>query len=213
MAVITISREYYALQSTTAKKIADQLGYHFVTKDTLENVLRQYGKVHLQELYDAPNFWASADPSNIELISLLNQTIQGFAKQGNVLILGRGGYLLLQGFADVLNIRIKAPFDVRVQALMVREGTEKDTAEAAVRQNDIVRAGFVKDFYEQDFHSTRAFRLMLDTGIITPDTAVEWIIQAARALEAQSFKNTKITQDIELDPVLERTIQQVLKYS
>lgn len=213
MAVITISREYYALQSATAKIIADQLGYHFVTKDTLENVLRQYGKVHLQELYDAPNFWASAEPSNIELISLLNQTIQGFAKQGNVLILGRGGYLLLQDFADVLNIRIKAPFDVRVQALMARESIEKDAAEAAVKQNDIARAGFVKDFYEQDFYSTRSFRMLLDTGIITPETAVEWIVHAGQALETQSFENTKTTQDIELDVVLERTIQQVLKFS
>lgn len=213
MTVITISREYYAFQSTTAKEIANQLGYHFVTKDTLEHVLRQYGKVHLQELYDAPNFWSSAKPSNIELISLLNQTIQGFAKQDNVLILGRGGYLVLQDYANVINIRIKAPFDVRVQALMAQEGVDKGEAEKAVKHNDEVRANFVKDFYEEDFYNTRSFRLMLDTGIIPTETAADWIVQAARSLETQSFENTKTTHDIELDVVLERTVKQVLDFS
>ncbi len=213
MTVITISREYYALQSTTAEKIANHLGYHLVTKDTLENVLRQYGKVHLQELYDAPNFWTSAAPSNIELISLLNQTIQAFAKQDNVVILGRGGYLVLQDYANVLNIRIKAPFRVRVQALMAKEDLDKEEAEKAVKHNDEVRANFVKDFYGQDFYNTRSFRLMLDTGVISSDTAADWIVQAARTLDAQSFENSKTTNDIELDLVLERTVKQVLDNS
>lgn len=213
MTVITISREYHALHSSTASEIANQLGYHLITKDTLEHVLRQYGKVHLQEIYDAPNFWSSANRSNIELISLLNQTIQGFAKQDNVLILGRGGYLVLQDYANVLNIRIKAPFHVRVQAFMALEGVEKVEAEKAVKHNDEVRANFVKDFYEQDFYNTRSFRLMLDTGIISTETAVDWIVQAARSLESQSFENIKTTHDIELDGVLERTVKQVLGFS
>ena len=210
MTVITISREYYALQSTTAEKIANHLGYHLVTKDTLENVLRQYGKVHLQELYDAPNFWTSAAPSNIELISLLNQTIQAFAKQDDVVILGRGGYLVLQDYANVLNIRIKAPLRVRVQALMAKEGLDKEEAEKAVKHNDEVRANFVKDFYGQDFYNTRSFRLMLDTGVISSDTAADWIVQAARTLDTQSFENTKTTNDFEVDLVLERTVKQIL---
>ncbi len=213
MAVITISREYFALRSPTAKEIADELGYRLVTKDTLEKVLRQYGHVQLQELYDAPNFWASVESENIELISLLNQTIQGFAKQDNVLILGRGGYLVLQDYANVLNIRVKAPFDVRVQRVMEQESLGKGEAEELVKQNDQARTKFVKDFYEQDFHNTRSFRLMLDTGVISSETAVEWILKAARSLDAQSFENAKTTQSIELDPVLERTIQQVLAFS
>ena len=213
MTVITISREYYAIHSTTATEIANQLGYQLVTKDTLEHVLRQYGKVHLQELYEAPNFWSSANPSNIELISLLNQTIQGFAKQDNVLILGRGGYLVLQDYANVLNIRIKAPFGVRVQTLIEKEGVEKKEAEKIVKHNDEIRANFVKDFYSQDFYNTRSFRLMLDTGIISTETAAGWIVQAARSLDTQSFENAKTTHDIELDVVLERTINQVLEFS
>jgi len=213
MAVITISREYYALRSSAAQEIADELGYRLVTKDTLEKVLRQFGHVKLQELYDAPNFWVSVEPANVELIALLNQTIQGFAKQDNMLILGRGGYLVLQDYANVLNIRIKAPFDVRVQTLMAQEGVEKAAARVSIRKNDAARANFVKDFYEQDFYSTRPFRLMLDTGVISPQTAVEWIVKAARSLDAQSFENAKTTQGIELDPVLAHTIQQVLAFS
>jgi len=213
MAVITISREYYALSSSTAQKIADELGYHLVTKDTLEKVLRQYGLVQLQELYDAPNFWASVEPSNVELIALLNQTIQGFAKLDNMLILGRGGYLVLQDYANVLNIRIKAPFDLRVQNLIEQEGVKKAEAEALVKQNDQVRADFVKDFYEQDFYNTRSFRLMLDTGVISTETAMGWIVNAARSLEKQSFGDAKTTHDIEVDLVLANTIQQLLEFS
>jgi len=213
MAVITISREYYALRSSAAQQIADELGYRLVTKDTLEKVLRQYGLVQLQELYDAPNFWASVEPSNLELIALLNKTIQGFARHDNMLILGRGGYLVLQDYANVLNIRVKAPFDVRVKTMMAHEGIEKVKAEEAVTKNDEARANFVKDFYDQDFHSTCSFRLMLDTGVITSEIAVKWIVEAVRSLDTQSFGSAKTTHDIELDPVLVHTIQQVLEFT
>ena len=214
MAVITISREYYALSSATAQKIADELGYFLVTKDTLEKVLRQFGQVQLQEIYDAPNFWASVDPNNVELISLLNQTIQGFAKQDNMLVLGRGGYLLLQDYANALNIRIKAPVEVRIKRLMAQQpNLKRAEAETLLKQNDEARANFVKDFYGQDFYNTRAFRLMLDTGVITPQTAAKWIIAAARSLDTQSFENAKVTQSIELDKVLENTIKQVIEFS
>jgi hypothetical protein len=45
MAVMTISRELGSEGVTIAKKVAQELGYHFVDKDVIERVLDQYGFV------------------------------------------------------------------------------------------------------------------------------------------------------------------------
>ena len=212
MAVITISREYLSWGETIAKNVAKELGYHFVTKDTFEKILRQYGLVQLDELHKKSNFWAYADSSNQELISMLNKTMLGFAQLDNVVILGRGGFAVLREYANVLNVRIQAPSEARARRLMELEALEDfDTARKQINDNDKARASFVKGFYGADTNNANSFQLVLDTGVIPADTAAKWIVEAVQALDERSYADEKTTKNIEVDPILAGAIQQVLE--
>lgn len=212
MAIITISREIGSDGEAVARGVAAKMGYRFAAKNTFENVLYQYGFVGFDGIYQsAPSLWARSDIANQELISMLNKAILGIARLDNVVILGRGGYAALSSYADVLNVRIQAPFSTRVKCILDREGFEKIAkAEKHVAENDKARATFVQGFYNAEFYDTRQFHLVLDMSVIPVNTAIEWIAGGAQLLANRSLVDSLTTQDIVVDQVLADAINQVL---
>jgi len=215
MTVITVSRELGSDGEAVARVVAAKMGYRFVAKATIEKVLQQYGLVQLDELYQsAPSLWARLDITNLELVSMLDKVILGIARLDNVVLLGRGGYAALRSYADVLNVRIQAPFAIRVQSIMAREGLESITAaEKRVAKSDKARDMFVQGYYGADFNTARQFNLVLDSSVIPAETAVVWIMEASQLLAQRSTAGMLTTQDIVVDPVLADAIMQVLETS
>ncbi len=212
MTVITISREWGSEGTAVAQHVAEEMGYRFVAKNTFEKILQQYGLVQLNNLYESvPGLWARLDNANLQLVSMLNKIILGIAHLDDVVMVGRGGYVALNDYADVLHVRIQAPFSLRVKRLMER-GKWTDVAEAnkLVAINDKSRAQFVRGFYDADYYTARQFHMVLDTGVIPVDTAVGWISEAARLLANRSFVGSLVTQEIEVDPILVDAIAQVI---
>ncbi|MGD8807692.1 MAG: cytidylate kinase-like family protein [Chloroflexota bacterium] len=213
MTVITLSRELGSNGTTIAREVAATLGYRFVDKSTFERILQQYGLVKFEDVYDsAPGFWARFDKANLQIISMLNKTILGIARLGDVVILGRGGYAALRDYADVLHVRIQAPFPLRVQRVMADEGVgDVEEAQRIVSGNDKARAMFVKGFYDADFYTTSQFHLVLDTGVIPIERATAWIAEAARSLTERTPADVLTTQSVDVDPILAGAIAAVLE--
>ncbi|MCA9975744.1 MAG: cytidylate kinase-like family protein [Anaerolineales bacterium] len=212
MTVITISREWGSDGTAIAQRVAEEMGYRFVTKNTFEKILQQYGLVQLHKLYESvPGLWARLDNANLQLVSMLNKIILGIAHLDNVVMLGRGGYAALSDYADILHIRIQAPFSLRVKRVMEREKwTDVAKANKMVATNDKSRAQFVQGFYDADYHNARQFHLVLDTAVIPADTAVRWIVEAARLMANRSVEEALVTQAIDVDPILADAIAQVI---
>jgi cytidylate kinase len=220
MAVITISREPGSEGTEIGRRVAQALGYHFVDKTVIGNVLQEYGFVELDDLYrTAPGFWARFDQANLNLVRMLNQVILAVAQHGDVVIVGRGGFIVLAGYADVLNVFIQAPFGVRAQRLMARHpGSESPGAasaaleqvEARLQAGDQARQGFLQAFYNSRGDSASAFHLVIDTGMVYPDMAASWIVDAGRALSLRQ-PGGKTARNIPVDPVLARTVAGALR--
>ena len=213
MAVITISREMGSLGTDVAAKAAELLGYHFVDKATIEKVLKQYGFVQFDELYrSTPGFWAGLDDTNLLMISMLNQCIQALARHGDIVLVGRGGFTVLADYGDVLNVRVQAPLAVRVQRVMARDGiVDRESAEEQVKANDGARIAFLQTFYGIQPNAAGAFDLVVDTGAISAEMTAGWVVAAARALEQRESKIGATTQQIEVDPILAKTVADVLE--
>lgn len=198
MTVITISREFGSQGGMIAQRVADKLGYTLVTKHTFEKILRQYGLVQLDELYQSSSFWAQLDSANLDLIARLNAIILGFARLDNRIILGRGGFAVLRPYANVLHVRIQAPFPVRVQRVMARENLSLLEAETRPAENDKARAKFVQGFYEADFYAhPGVFHMVLDTEFLPIETISSWIVEAAHTLSSRKMDKALTTQNIE----------------
>lgn len=212
MPVITISREIGSQGDTIAEKTANKLGYQLVDKNTLEKVFCQYGFIDFKETYDEIGFWARFDPHRTEMITMLNQIIEGIVQHGNVVLLGRGGFAMLKGYADVLNVRIQAPFALRVKRVMENQIFESwAKAEEFVLESDRIRKEFVESVYGKQWDSVSAFDLVIDTRKVAPDTAVEWLETIAKRLSHLQPGEGPTTRSIEIDPVLQETITQILE--
>lgn len=206
MSVITISREFGSEGDTVAQKTAKALGYHFVDKHFIGDILAQYGYVEFDKEYKTlPTFWERFDAQRNKqrdvMVRMLNQVIQAVAHHGDVVILGRSGFEVLSGFADVLHVRLQAPFAVRVGRVMESQNLTFDQADTLVRESDKVRLAFVEEFYKVPWGAINAFDLVINTDKITPALAVDWILDA---VNSHKFDPTtdKSTAAIEIDRIL-----------
>ncbi|GAB4448053.1 MAG: hypothetical protein Fur0044_43870 [Anaerolineae bacterium] len=213
MAVLTISRELGSEGTYLGQKVAQKLGYHFVDKALIEKVLNQYGFVQFEEAYESgAGFWSRYDMLKSTMVKFLNQVIQALAQHGNVVILGRGSFAVLDGLADVLNVRIKAPFPLRVSRVMAQQGiTQAIKAEILVKENDKARTVFVESWYGVRWDTIDDFDLVIDTGKVSPDLAVTWLTEAVKNLAQRQVGDQPSARKIQVDPVLDSVISQVLE--
>jgi cytidylate kinase len=183
-----------------------------VDQAKIGKVLIQYGFVEFQHEYDSvPGFWARFDERRTEMMGMLDRVIQGVARYGNVVILGRGSYAVLKGYTDVLNVRVQSPPEVRAVRVMAQQGLANlDQAKATVRENDNMRANFINTFYNLPWDSAGAFDVVLNTEKITPEMAVNWLAEIVAALDQQDFSDKRTTAALKGDSVLDGVISEIL---
>jgi len=204
MTVITISRELGSGGTAISQQVATSLGYAWVEKYATDNIFRQYGLTKFDELYSsAPGLLDLLNVDNLMLVAMANEIIEAVAACGNVVILGRAGFAVLAGYADVLHVRVQGPFSERVKRVMDRAGlTDLDAAVEQVKADDEVHAKYMQRFYNKQWDDPANFNLVLDTGAVSMEEAVKQICEAARALERRQPAGGATTAQLEVDPVL-----------
>jgi cytidylate kinase len=211
MPAITISREIGSQGDIIAEQAAKRLGYQLVDKNTIEKVFIQYGFIDFKETYDESGFWARFDRHRAEMITLLIRAIKAMVYHGNVVLVGRGSFALFKGYSDVLNVRIQAPFALRVKRVMEKQGFDsQDKAEEFVRENDHLQRDFVESVYGKQWDSGSGFDLVIDTGKISPELAVDWLEEAARKMSQIPTDDAATTFSMEVDTVMLDAIAKVL---
>ncbi len=210
MTVITISREFGSEGEPIAQQVAQALGYHFVDRTFIGDILNQYGRAEFTKSYETlPTIWERLDGQREEqraiTVKTLNRVIQAVAQHGNAVILGRSGYAVLGGFAGVLHVRVQAPFPNRARRIMAQQEISLEQAEALVKENDKVRMAFVEEFYQAQWNAIQAFDLVVNTSKVSPDLAVSWIVAAANALPAAPA-GVPSAASLEVDSILADTI-------
>lgn len=216
MSVITISREFGSEGDLIASQVAQTLDHHFVDQKLIGVLLGQYGYVEFDKEYATlPTFWerfdAQREKHRDETVNMLNRVIQAVARHGNVVLLGRSGFEVLGGFADVLHVRLQAPFPVRVRRVMKQQNIPFEQAEALVKKNDRVRVAFVEEFYRVPWNSIHAFDLVINTGKVSPDPATHMIVDAAGTFESSLEVDKPNIDSILVDRILAEAVSEVLQ--
>jgi cytidylate kinase len=210
MPVVTISRELGCSGDRIGRAVADELGYAFVDKQTIEAVLRASGVPQFGQIYESyPSFWDRFDQARAAALDMLDRAIRALARRGNTVILGRGGFAVLTGLADVLNVRLRAARAIRVHRVMATQGiTDEHEADEVVGRNDRMRAAFVESLYPVRWNDLDAFDLVIDTGKVPPDLASGWIVAVVRSWGQAPFEGDT-TADLEEDPILDEYLMKV----
>jgi cytidylate kinase len=216
MPVVTISREFGSEGDSIARKAAQTLGFHFVDQKFIGQILGQYGYVEFDKEYQSlPTFWERFDAQREKqrdvMMDMLNRVIEAVANHGNVVILGRSGFDVLGGFADVLHVRLQAPFSVRVGRVMEQQKISFEQADALVKERDKVRRAFVEEFYRAPWGAIQAFDLVVNTGKVFPDMATNWIIDAARTFVNNMEIGKATTASIKVDHIMAEAVSEALQ--
>ena len=115
-----------------------------------------------------------------DYVDLVRQVIREYAETGDVVIVGRGGQVVLRDVPGVLRVRIGASEEVRVARVMERFKVDSKEAERQVRQGDRERSRYMKHFYGVDWQDPKLYDLVLNTDRLALERAVELIIAAAQ---------------------------------
>jgi cytidylate kinase len=92
---------------------------------------------------------------------------------------------------------------------MAQQTIAATQAEALVKESDRVRATFVEEFCKASWEACSAFDLVINTGKISPDLAVAWIIKAMSDLEKRADSEAT-TATIQVDSILASAVSDEL---
>ena len=218
MTVITISREFGSGGDFLAEKVATSLGYHLVDKAFISAVLCQYGLAEFDLDYETqPGFWEGFDINKTErretMVRMLNQVVRAVALHGNVVILGRSGYAILSGLADVLHVRLLAPLEDRIEMTRVERNMTLEEAAVLVKEKDRVRTSFIESFYHVPWEASHAFDIAINTAVVPLELASRWVVEAV-TLPARSLVSKRpTTRQLDVDSVMRLTVSEKLKCS
>jgi cytidylate kinase len=218
MTVITISREFGSGGDLLAEKVAASLGYHLVDKAFISAVLCQYGLAEFDLDYETqPGFWEGFDINKTErretMVRMLNQVVRAVALHGNVVILGRSGYAILSGLADVLHVRLQAPLEDRIEMSRVERNITLEEAALLVEEKDRVRTSFIESFYHVPWEASHAFDIAINTAVVPLELASRWVVEAA-TLPARSLDSKRpTTRQLDVDSVMQLAVSEKLKCS
>ncbi len=186
MSTITISRQLGGLGTEIARGVAEKLNYEYVDKEKIGKKLADFGFGEPEvEKFDEkkPPFWDSLSIQRTNFLHSIQAAIYDFACKGQVVIVGRGGQVLLKNLPGTLHVRIFAPFDLRVKRLVETERVDEKHAVRMLRQSDHDSAGYIHSFFHADWNDASLYDLLINTERLSPATAVQLIIDSVHSRE------------------------------
>jgi cytidylate kinase len=126
-------------------------------------------------------------------LALVQKAVKAAYQVGDVVIIGRGGQVVLKDQPDVLHIRVEAPMEERIQRVKSQLKYERnlpldviDTrrkAQNLIEERDAASAQYLKHFYSVDWDDPLLYHLVVNAGKIHQDLAVQTICELARSLK------------------------------
>ena len=187
MGAITISRQMSSQGDALAAEVAQRLGWRHVGRELINQAAVGAGvpDVALAELDELGIFGLRPSAAAWQAYHYqVQQIIRRLAAEGQVVIVGRGGQMVLRDCPDVLHVRVVAPFEQRVARLQETRHLPEAAAAAIIEKSMEARARYIIQSYDVVLDDPSLYHLMLNTGLLGFSPAVELVIQAYRELSS-----------------------------
>jgi cytidylate kinase len=114
-------------------------------------------------------------------LDAISQIILDMAKDGEVIIIGRGGQMVLQDHPSALHVQLVADEETRAARVQQWEGIDHEQALERMRAFNRSRAAFHKKFWKVDVWDPRLYDLVINTTRLDYAAAADLVVQASRA--------------------------------
>jgi cytidylate kinase len=187
MAVITLSREMGSRGDDVARLIAERLGLRLVGRDLINRAAKEVGapEVALAEIDELGLLGVKPSAAALRLYrEKVVAVIHEMAAAGDVLLLGRGGQIILAQRANVLHVRIIAPRAMRLALVQERCHVSVEVAGARLNASDAARAGYLKRHFGVRGDEAPLYDLVINMAHLDVTAAVDLVCLAAARLDS-----------------------------
>jgi cytidylate kinase len=116
-------------------------------------------------------------------VELVNSTMLSAYQQGGVIIIGRGGQVILKDKPGVLHVRIEAPIEKRIQWVQQAEGVNEITARQRIDEHDQASARYLRQNFKVQWDDPLLYHLVINTDKWDMESAAQIIVEAAKTLQ------------------------------
>ena len=122
-------------------------------------------------------------------IAGLREVFKNVASSGNVVMVGRGGTVILKDMPGTLRIGVVAHMEDRIARIMERERVDKAQARKIIADRDRARAYYFKRLFGIDnSEDTHLYHISINTSEMSFEYATEMVVAAAKAVTAGRFQ-------------------------
>ena len=142
---------------------------------------------------EGPGYYSDSRKTGLmedDAIALVQRAILTAYRVGNMVIVGRGGQVMLRNYPHVLHVRIEAPLELRIQRVIRQLAQENKTdqekqqsARDLIQKRDIASAQYIQTFYNADWKDMMFYHSLLNLGLLSVEQAVQAIIAMLQQLE------------------------------
>ena len=197
MRAITISREYGSGGGEIAARLAKRLGWQLIDQEVVARVAHDLGVSEVEaeahdehaqglvsrlltniHLYEPAALAAAPIPVMTDTdayAEALRRVVEAAAATGHVVIVGRGGQVLLAKQRAVLHVRVIAPLDLRIAYVMHRESLDQTAACARIQLKERDRTRYMQEVHHQHPNDPSLYDLVVNTGVLDLESAVDLI--------------------------------------
>ena len=192
---VTVSRQMGSLGGEIARLAARRLDYRFVWREVINRAARQAGAPEAALAAIDELGLLSICPSPQDCLAYrqaVQKIVEDLACQGNVVILGRAGQVILRGRPRALHVRVIASVQARSERLAARHNIPLKGAQEQIKASDRYRRNYLKRFYNVHWDDPELYDLVINTGQLDAAAAAELIFQAV-ALRAQIEQRSHVS--------------------
>jgi cytidylate kinase len=184
-----------------AARVADQLGFRFLTGEILDRAAQQAGvdaatiasvehreslaariwrslsSLQVVELGGYNEFIADQTPAYREIIK---DVVRTAAAEGSTVIGLHGASVTLAGTPGLLRVFITAPRDTRIARIVRERSVTEKEARATVEKTDADRRDYFRNFFNIEEERPTQYDLVINTETVSTDAAVRAILALAR---------------------------------
>lgn len=186
--VVTIAMEPGSGGSKVAQEVAKRLGFDWYHRDLVEQIAKSakirstvVNALEKERRTGVKDFISSLiEDQYIHPDTYLNHlllVINTLAKHGRAVIVGRGANFILPA-NEIFAVRIIAPLDIRVKNVAMTYRVTTEEAKKRVIHRQSRRKAFVRQFFHADISDPNNYDMVINTGKVTIEAAVEGIIGA-----------------------------------
>jgi cytidylate kinase len=197
MAVITLSREMGSRGDDIARLVAERLDLRLVGRELIIRAAKEAGapEVALAEIDELGLLGVKPSAMALRLYrEKVTAVIHELVAAEDVLLVGRGGQVLLADRADVLHVRIIAPRATRLALVQERCRVSAEVAAARIDASDAARAGYLKRHFGVRGDEAHLYDLVINTAHLNAPVAADLVCLAAARLDSTLLTSDRVSQ-------------------